>query len=210
MHSDMKRFISILLIICTFNIYVNAQEGGKEGYPDLTFGAEWGYVATFWDYTHNNFFSAEGYRINEEKNSFGYVSNGELYLHAGYNIDEFWNLSVYAGYGGVNGNNKVIPISFRVTRCYGNDPLKDRWFSFADIGSGICIKKPVQEIVTGRFGGGYRLSLSRDTKLDILAGLKLAYVHSEVIHDRNPIPYKMINRNNTICGGFSISLALIL
>lgn len=197
-------------MLCAFNIHVNAQGSRKERYPRLTFGAEWGYVATFWDYTHNNFFSAEGYRINEKVNSFGWVSNGDLYLHAGYNIDESWNISVYAGYGGVNGPNKVIPVSFRATRCYGDDPMKDRWFSFVDLGSGICIKKPVQEIVTGRFGGGYRLSLSKDTKLDLMAGLRLAYTHPEVIHDGRPIPHKMINRNNTICGGLSISLALTL
>ena len=111
MHSEMKKIISILLTICAFNICVKAQETGEESFPRFTFGAEWGYVATVWEFTHNNFFSAEGYRINEKGNAFGYHSNGELYLHAGYNFDEYWNLSLYAGYGGVNGMHKIVPIS---------------------------------------------------------------------------------------------------
>lgn len=210
MHSEMKKIISILLILCTFNTYINAQGRGEEGYPRLTFGAEWGYVATFWEFTHNNFFSAEGYRINEKGSEFRYHSNGDLYLHAGYNFDEYWNLSLYAGYGGANGMHKIVPISIRATRYYGDDPLMDRWFTFADLGSGICIKKPIQEILTGKFGGGYRMSLSRDTKLDLMIGLRLTYTHLEVIHDGKQIPHKMINRNNTLCGGLSISLALTI
>lgn len=209
MHSDMKRIITIALIIGAFNIHVNAQERDGEVYSRITFGAEWGYVATFWEFSHNNFFSAEGYRINEKESSFGYHSNGDLYLHAGCNVDEYWNLSLYAGYAGVNGN-KVVPVSIRATRYYGDDPSADRWFSFADLGSGICVKKPVQEILTGKLGGGYRISLSRDTKLDFMIGLRLTYTHPEVIHDGKQIPHKMTNRNNALCGGLSISLALTI
>ena len=210
MHSEMKKIISILLTICAFNICVKAQVTGEERFPRFTFGAEWGYVATVWEFTHNNFFSAEGYRINEKGNAFGYHSNGEVYLHAGYNFDEYWNLSLYAGYGGVNGMHKIVPISIRATRYYGDDPLTDRWFTFAGLGSGICLKKPVQEIFTGRFGGGYRMSLSPDTKLDLMVGLSLTYTHPEVIHDGRQIPHKLINRNDKLCGGLSISLALTI
>ena len=209
MHSEMKKIISILLTICVFNICVKAQETGEERFPRFTFGAEWGYVATVWEFTHNNFFSAEGYRINEKGNAFGYHSNGEVYLHAGYNFDEYWNLSLYAGYGGVNGMHKIVPISIRATRYYGNDPLTDRWFTFAGLGSGICLKRPVQEILAAKTGLGYRLSLSRDTKLDIHIAARATYTHMNIIYDGVPIDADRTNRNQFLIGALSLGMAVV-
>ena len=204
----MKKIISILLTICAFNICVKAQETGEERFPRFTFGAEWGYVATVWEFIHNNFFSAEGYRINEKGNAFGYHSNGELYLHAGYNFDEYWNLSLYAGYGGVNGMHKIVPISIRATRYYGDDPLTDRWFTFADAGTGISIKKQPQEIAVLKIGGGYRVSLSRDTKLDFNAALRCTYTHPDIYFEHEIISQRWINRNNAIVVSASVGMAV--
>ena len=154
----MKKILAILLILFSFNIYVNAQ---KDRFSRYTFGVEWGYVATFQSGYRYIFFPPEGYRVDVRDNSFGLHSNADMYIHSGINLNRQWNLSLYAGYAGVGDIHKVIPVSIRTTRYFGKDPLKDRWFAFTDLGSGICLKRPVQEILTGKIGGGYRMSLSR-------------------------------------------------
>ena len=203
----MKRAYAILIFLLLFT---SVAEARKDEVQRFTFGAEWGYVAEIWSGFHNNFFAPEGYRVNQRESSFGYKGNTDTYIHVGYNLDEKWNLAMYIGYAGIDKEDKILPVTLRGTRFYGPDPMADRFFTFLDLGSGICLKKPVQEIFTGRFGGGYRMSLSPDTKLDLMVGLSLTYTHPEVIHDGRQIPHKMINRNDKLCGGLSISLALTI
>lgn len=206
----MKRIILILLILILFNNNVNARERKSETFPRFTTGVEWGYAAAVWEVFHYNFFSQEGYRVNEVGESSVFHNYGDMYLHAGYNFNENWNISLYAGYSGMTDRHKAVPIYLRGSRYFGKDAMKDRWFTFIDIGSGICLKKPVQEIIIGRLGGGYRISLSRDTKLDLMIALRMNYTHPEVFHEGKPIPHETVNRNDMYIGAISISMALTL
>ena len=206
----MKRIFLILLIVNAFNIIVNAQSSGMKTYPRLTFGAEWGYVGTIWSAYHHNFFSPEGYRVNRSGNRWDWHSNADVYLHGGCNINEDWNLSMYVGYAGIGGITRGIPVSIRGTRYFGDDPMKDRWLAFMDLGSGICLKEPVQEMFSCKAGCGYRLSLSRDTKLDFMISARMTYTHQNVIYDGTRIPASMINRNNALAGAVAFTMAITL
>jgi hypothetical protein len=79
---------------------------------------------------------------------------------------------------------------------------------FADGGSGICLKTPVQEILTGKIGGGYQMSLSRDTKLNFLFSARGTFTHPSVYYDGSRIPMNRTNRNNAVVGAVSIGLGL--
>ncbi len=197
-----------LLILLAITCLINASAREKTDYPRFTFGAEWGYVATIQSGYHHNFFSPEGFRVDDRDNSFKYHSNADMYVHAGYNFNCNWNLSLYIGYAGVDDLQKVMPVSLRATRYFGTDPEKDRWFAFWDLGSGICFKKKPQEIVTGKIGGGYRISLSRNTKLDFLTSVRMTYTHPQVYFDGIPIDMKWVNRNNAYVGAFSFGIGL--
>lgn len=204
----MRRWAFIVLLFIAFNMSVNAREGGDPDFPRMTFGLEWGYVATLQSGYHYNFFAPEGYRVDDYGNAFKYHSNADVYVHLGYNLNHLWNISLYLGYAGVDDIHNVMPVSLRTTRFFGDDHMKDRWFGFVDLGSGICIKKPVQEILAGKIGGGYRLSLSRDTKLDFVLAVRMTYTHPQIIYDKAPIPIEMTNRNNAYVGAVSLGLAL--
>lgn len=206
MLSDMRRFLIILLSIFAFNINVNAK---GEGDSDFTFGIEWGFIAQFHSGYHYNFFAPEGFRVDEFGNSFKYRSNADMYIHGGKNIGKFWNLSLYLGYAGVSDIHNVMPISIRATRFFHDDASSDRWFAFVDAGSGISFKMPVQEIVTGKIGGGYRLALSKDTGLDMICSLRMTYTHPQIIYDKVPIHNDKVNRNNAYVSAFSLGLALV-
>lgn len=201
----MKKILVILLILFSFNNFVNAQ---KDRFSKYTFGVEWGYVATFQSGYRYIFFPPEGYRVDVRDNSFRLQSNADLYIHSGINLNSIWNLSLYAGYAGVGDIHKVLPVSIRATRYFGKDPLADRWFTFTDLGSGICLKRPVQEILTGKIGGGYRMSLSRYSKLDFIISARMTYTHPQITYDQEVISQEMVRRNNAYVSALSLGLGL--
>lgn len=201
----MKKILVILLILFSFNNFVNAQ---KDRFSKYTFGVEWDYVATFQSGYRYIFFPPEGYRVDVRDNSFGLQNNADLYIHSGVNLSRSWNLSLYAGYAGVGDIHKVLPVSIRATRYFGKDPLSDRWFAFSDLGSGICFKRPVQEILTGKIGGGYRMSLSRYSKLDFIISARMTYTHPQITYDQEVISQEMVRRNNAYVSALSLGLGL--
>jgi hypothetical protein len=204
----MKKFILISLILCLFNNNVKAQDKGGETYPKLTFGLEWGYIASMTTFYHYNFYAPEGFRVDEKGLLWGCKSSADVYLNVGWNINPVWNLALYLGYTGVGEMHKALPVSIRGTRYFKANTPQDRWFVFADGGSGICLKTPVQEILTGKIGGGYQMSLSRDTKLNFLFSARGTFTHPSVYYDSNRIPMNRTNRNNAVVGAVSIGLGL--
>lgn len=201
----MKKLLFIIFLISVFESNTNAQE---KDFPRWSFGAEWSYVATVDCGWHYNFFSQEGYRVDTRGKNTVFYSNAEAYFNVGYNLTHRWNLALYVGIAGLYDMHKAIPASIRNTFFWGEDPDDDRWFSFIDLGSGICLKKPPQEILTGKIGGGYRISLSRNSKLDFLLSLKMAYTHPEIIYEDAVIPFEKINKNNSYIGAITLGTAI--
>ena len=201
----MKRLILILLLFCTFALKPDAQE---KPFPRFTYGAEWSYVATMHTVWHYNFFSPDGYRVNIKGSESMFRSNGEAYLNAGYNFNEKWNLSVYIGITGLCGLHNAVPLSLRGTYHFGNDPDADRWFTFMEAGSGVSLKVPPQEIFACKAGGGYRISLSRNTKLDFLMAVKMTYAHPDIVYDDVTIDFERINRNGMTMVSATLGMAV--
>lgn len=201
----MRRLILILSALLLTASHSKAQD---KRWDKLTFGAEWGYIGVFQSGYHFNFFAPEGYRLDPRDNAFLYRSNAEGYLHAGYNLNDEWNISLYAGLAGVDRYDHILPISLRGTRYFKENTMGDRWFAFLDLGSGICLKNPPQEILAGKIGGGYRLSFSKDTKLDFLLALRMTYTHPEINFYGTVIPMDRVNRNNAYVSAFSIGMAI--
>ena len=201
----MKRILLILLVMLLIPAGVR---GGTVSYPKYTFGAEWGYIGTFYSGYHYNFYAPEGYRMDPRGHEFTYDSNAEAYIHAGYNLSEKYNISLYMGLSALREYHHTLPLSIRLTRFYGEDHMKDRIFAFIDLGSGLSVKKNPQEILTGKIGGGYRISLSRNTKLDFMVSLRSVLTHPDIDYYGTEIPHEKINRNNAYLSAFSIGMAL--
>ena len=201
----MRKTCIILIVTLLTSIGLKAQ---TESVPRFTFGAEWGYIATFYSGYHFNFFAPEGYRADPRHYGFTCISNAEAYLHAGYSFNEKYNLSLYLGFTAIGEYHHAIPVSVRLTRYYRVNHHKDRWLAFIDLGSGASIKKHPQELLSGKAGLGYRLSLSRSTKLDIIAALRTVLTHPDIDYYGSIIEYDRINRNNAYMSAFSISMAL--
>lgn len=202
----MKRgLLTYILLICCLTA------AGRTRNADLskiTFGAEGSYHATIYSFKYQYFISPEGFREESLANEFKYITNNEIDLHAGYNFNQYWNLSLYICYTGLSHYHRAIPITLRATRYFKDDPLKDRWFAFIDAGSGICLKKRPQEIICGKIGGGYRMSLSKYTKLDFIMSLRTVYTHPDVVYyDVNLTPEKIF-RNYGFASSLSVGIGL--
>lgn len=204
----MRIVIVILLIISSFNISVSAKNRETESYPRFTYGVEWGYVATLASGYRYVFFPPEGYRVDTSGEDIGLHNNAEMYVHGGYNINGRWNLSLYAGYLGISDFHKAVPVSLRLSMFSGTDPMRDRWFGFIDLGSGISIKRVAREILTGKIGGGYRISLSRDTKLDFVMAARITGTHPTVVYDGAIISKDMVRRNNAYACALSAGISV--
>lgn len=211
----MKRIFYILLTICIFNINVSANNKNvnwlshaKSSLPRLSLGVEWSYIGTSHYATRYNYFDSEGYRKNKTEKVTGYWSNAEALLHIGYNLSSNWNISLYSGIMGIADIHNAVPFSLRATYYFGKDPVKDRWFTYADIGTGICLKQEPQEILTGKIGGGYRFSLSRDAKLDIIAAMRLCYTHPQIYDGDEIIIMEWTNRNTALVKSISVGIGL--
>ena len=131
----MKKVILILSALFLFSDFISCREKGEDRSCRFTFGAEWNYIGSFHCGIHHNFFSEEGYRVDLYHTGFGYKSNGDVYLHAGIDLREKWNISFYTGLAGVYDIGKIIPISIRASRYFKPNVMGDRWFSFLDAGS---------------------------------------------------------------------------
>ena len=201
----MKKASIIIFVMLLTSIGLKAQ---TEPVPRFTFGAEWGYVRVFYSGYHHNFFSPEGYRADPREYGFNTISNVEGYVHGGYNLSDKYNISLYMGLTALMKYHHAIPVSVRVTRYYKTNNLGDRWFGFIDLGSGVSIKKEPDMMLSGKIGAGYRLSLSRRTSLDFIAGLRTVLTHPDIYYYGTLIPQDKINRNNAYMSALSLSISL--
>ena len=201
-----RGLLTIIFSLCTL-----AASGGNSStdkLPKFTYGAEWSYAATFYTADHYNFYAPEGHRENLENSRFKYNSDGDITLHVGYNLNSNWNLALYMGYTALAEYHPAIPVSLRATRYFGADHLENRWFTFADAGTGFSIKSRPESLISGKLGGGYRISLSRYTKLDFLAALRYFYTHPDIEYYNEIIDHKDINRNNAHVVSLSVGVSL--
>lgn len=199
-----RAVISIMLILFLNIAAAHAQEDK----PRITFGAEWSGVATFYTAYHFNYFSPDGYRYNQRGVETDPVFNGEGLLHVGYNVNEKLNIAIYTGLTGISRIHNAIPLSFRVTRLFKQNRYGDRWLTFVDIGTGFSLKEQVQEIAALKLGTGYRFSLSRDSKIDLLIAARCTYTHPEIYFEHEPINQRWTNRNDAIIASASVGIAL--
>ncbi len=204
----MRGIISILLLFSAFNFNVYASKKSDDKLSSMTFGLEWGYISSIHTAYSYSFMAPEGYRVAESENSFGFISNAGMYFNIGYELNPMWNISMYIGYEGIADLHKAIPISLRMTRYFNPDRTVDRWFSFLDLGSGISIKSPVQEILSGKIGAGYRLSLGRYAALSFLMSARLSYTHPEVLYDKTAIVFEKYDINHAFISALSVGMAI--
>lgn len=204
------RYIITLLLplLLAASSYAGERNNSKD-YPRFTFGAEGYAVQTFADYSHFNFISREGERVDIKGMALKYFINGQFLLNAGINVSRNVNISLNIGYAGVDKGERICPLTMRATWFIGNNPLASRWFTLLDTGTAIgsSTEKPA---LLGKIGGGYRISLNRICKLDFLINFQCAFIHPPTYEmiEGNPIDSENLRRNNSIVSSFGVGIGL--
>lgn len=210
----MKYKTKIAALLLFFSVSSLCAEGAEKqrSYTRFTFGVESSYVLTFLNYSHFNFISADGDRRDERYTTMNVFNNGQILLHAGVNMSENLNLSLYAGYSGVYRHERMIPLSLRLSWYSGKDPMADRWILFCSAGTGFNdFEVPVRLSAEGRLGGGYRISLNRAAKLDFLVAWQGTYTHPSAYESDagDYVPPERLRRNDALFGAVTFGIALV-
>lgn len=200
------RVTIIVCVIFLSHLPLRAQDGRKS-VPLFTYGLEWSYSAIFNVTWHHNFIADDG-RVNIKGTRLLYENHGEILAHAGINVGNNVNLSIYTGYTGIIGDVRLLPISLRCTWFYGRDAGRSRWFSFIDSGSGISLSRVHASCYSGKAGGGYRVRLSRSAGLDFNIAYRLTYAAPDIYDYGDRVPESDIKRNDNYLSSVMIGIGL--
>lgn len=204
--------LSAMTAVPAFSAARCEEHGDRRPYPLFTFGVESSYVFTFLNRSHFNFISADGDRRDERVLTTGAISNGQFLVHGGINVSPKVNLSLYAGYCGVFRHERMIPVSLRVSWYSGDDPMRNRWIVFCSAGAGFNdIRNPWKLSAEGKLGGGYRISLNRSVKLDLVFAFQEVYTHPRAYESDagNYVPQERLRRNDAYISAFALGIALV-
>ena len=176
----------------------------------FTFGVEWGYSQCFLLNRDYNFISEEGYRVYEQNLGFLWHPNAQLLASVGYQLGERSTLAVYGGYIGVGKNNRLLPVMLRYSY-FPSTHSEDGLFAYAQGGLAWHVHATAGRMGwLGTLGGGYRIRLSRDVRLDLLVGLKYLHDHPSIPNPEGPgnVPEHNIRKNTAGYCALDISFAV--
>ncbi len=176
----------------------------------FTYGVEWSYSATFGNIRHHNYTSPTG-RVDVRGMSLKFVNNGFALGHVGLNCGRHLNMSVYGGYGSIYTDTRVFPLSLRGTWLFGDSSaMARRWLAYLD---GGCLFREGggDPGAIAKLGGGYRISLSRTTKLDLMVAYQFAYSDLTIYDDYGyEVPESRIRCNNNFLNSINLSIGITL
>ena len=181
--------------------------------PRVRYGLEWGISPTFMQSRDINYISAEGYRVDEDWSGHKFDVNGLVMAEFGVNLNDYFALSLYAGYAGLEKGNRVFPLLLRMS-AFPKGMTSDGIIIFADGGAGFHSAIPDASTpptaIIADAGTGYHLALSRSIGLDFLLSLRGSFDHT-LIKDAdtgNWVPDADIRRNATRCYALCFSIGL--
>lgn len=209
----MKRIVTIFLLMTLACYELSAWDLWRRfrewGSPEVKYGVEWGYTATFLDAARYDYVDpVDGYRVDESTVDAYLYSNAHVSANIGIYFGNHFCTAIYAGYEGIKQDKRIFPVTVRASY-YFKDYRSDGAFCFLEGGTGI---HPNDKFVSniGRIGAGYRLSLSRKGSLDLLMSLKLTGDRPEIanIHTGYPVPEHYIRYSNALYGAATLGIAL--
>lgn len=179
------------------------------GRPEIKYGVEWGYTATFLNAAKYNYVDpTDGYRVDESNVDFYLYSNAHVAANVGVYFGDHFCTALYAGYEGIKQEKRIFPITVRASY-YLKDYRSDGIFCFLEGGTGIHPNDKFFSTI-GRIGAGQRLSLSSRGSLDILVSLKITTDRPEIanIHTGYPVPEHYIRFSSAVYGAATVGIAL--
>lgn len=131
------------------------------------------------------------------------IRGGELLLEGTVRIDGNWNTGLGVGFGGYDKSSyQTFKVYLKGERLYGQ--RASRWLNYANLGATLY---PGQNTgLVAELGGGYRLAITRRTRLDFTVGLEYVNLIDEIYDHTTGQSYQRGARLNRY--GLTVGIAM--
>lgn len=160
---DMKKLFFLLLFAAlTAAVQAKSPKDGTVE-PRVRFGVGYRYSLGLYESAGVKY---QGVRVSSG-GSPDYRRGGEFLLEGTVRVTGDWNVGLGFGFGSWSkGSYKSMPLYVKAERLYGRQ--RNRWFNYAN--AGLTLYPDYGTGFTGGIGGGYRIAVTRRTRLDLTVG----------------------------------------
>ena len=196
-----KKLLILLLMACSLEALAWK--------PNVSYGLEWGYTASFLRTVRYSYICSDGYRIVDNSAGFNYFSNGSILANVGLDVLPKLNVSLYSGLIGVWSDRWMVPVELRLRFCPAG--LYEDGFIYSLGTSANFPTKTLRETcLRASAGAGYRVAVFRDISVDFLLSVGYSTDHDQI---KDPISgdivtYSNISHNDSGYLGISLSAAI--
>ena len=163
----MKRFVTIFGALLFFACASYAQQPFH-----LRFGVEWGGAENLYSWSHFNYRTSEGYRVDDPYAGFDPNFNGFFNVFVGNDISEKVSVTLSCGFSGLHKGLRALPVQLRGFY-FPKGNHYDGLILYGDIGADM-LNFEESPCLIGDAGSGWRLALGGQFALDFLAGLRIS------------------------------------
>lgn len=137
-----------------------------------------------------------------------YLRGGELRFEVTVRLTPDWNVGAGTGFGSYDDQGEKTFLGYlKAERLYGK--RASRWFNYAEAGATFYPDNGAG--LTGSLGGGYRLAMTRRTRLDFTAGLEyLNLVGKANIYDNSTGEFIGIEKRGARFNRFGITFGIAM
>lgn len=206
----MRRKFLPVIFLCMLCIPLSARMPDNWFFSRFQLGLEWGYSQCLYRNWSYNYFSEEGYRVYDNPHGPHLHPNGLILARVGWRLDERFGAALCAGYAGAGQDNRLLPLLLRLSWFPKTDGC-DGPFAFVQGGPLWHIRgegRPAAWMET--LGGGYRIALDGDFRLDFALGVKFFQDHPLIPNPEAPgnVPTHNILKNNAGYCALDLTVAL--
>lgn len=132
-----------------------------------------------------------------------YRRGGEFLLEGTVRVTDDWNVGLGFGFGSWSKSRyKSMPLYIKAERLYGRQ--RNRWFNYAN--AGLTLYPDDGTGFTGGIGGGYRIAVTRRTRLDITVGLDYVNIVGDAYDYSAGETYSNAGRINRLGLAFGVAM----
>jgi len=192
-----------LLMLCAFSASAQQSKNHKE--PRVRFGVGYRYSLGL---TEKYKIVSDFGKITSPWGAPEYLRGGELRFEVTVRLTPDWNVGAGTGFGSYDDQGEKTFLGYlKAERLYGK--RASRWFNYAE--AGVTFYPDNGAGLTGSLGGGYRLAMTRRTRLDFTAGLEyLNLVGKANIYDNSTGEFIGIEKRGARFNRFGITFGIAM
>ena len=208
----MKRIIIILLTILVCRT-APGEESHHSSYSRtgrFVYGVEWGISGNLFNYNVTTFITDVQSLVQIRSIDPFFHVNGEILADAGVNIGKRFNLSLAAGYAGIQKNMRFFPAELRGQVFLRPWQTEGSYFQIGG-GGGLAENKQHRSAFFGRIGYGYRIYLGNGVSIDLKTAVMLAYSHPDAYdkYTGKVVPQVNLRQSDSMSLNTLLCIALI-